>query len=833
MPETGKLEEHNETARETLEPLVETKDETATEAADAPSGDEALDEQADILATQGAAEAATKPVETPAVFALLNDALEIPVELQDAADASSPSDASTIDASIPEDVAPTEAAPEAVVAAPEAIASEDVAIEDAAPDEAPVAVATVEAESPDQSGDETPAAATDFPVEEASGELPPDLTDWDGIDDFADSIVTGLEQAGIPIDADASLAQLAGRAADEPGLPEDHEAFFAGWGDNGGESDAARTKAAESLAAATVAREGASDEPDQGYQSLTEIGLASAASAAADLPSSQPDKLSEKHDELADAVQSALESIYGGMSSGLAQSGGAAFGFAGVGRSASAAGKPEPASSTGGLGESLSPQDVILSYFDYEAKKQAARPSADSVLSAAPTQTPTRPAAEAYKPEPRTYRPEPEPSAAPQWVPPQNSLYQGAPAYPVPAGVVAPPPPAAAQSSSRVLGAAAIGLVGGIAIAASLAVFVINAYGPQLAKTATATRAPDSPEPGYGPPIRFDIDQQAATSFEARALAEPARIAVADSSATRGQPAPLAITVRPERLREQALVSITGVPSGARLNAGVDAGGGNWLLPPNRLNGLTINLPQNAPETVPLAVELVDTKSRTPLSDRQEFAVRIGAPRLAASEAERFTNAVSSMAMSEITAGPESQRPQASPPSFSTQTVSAATPAPRRAPAAVDQPSISALAAPAASSPAAEPERPVSVAPPAPIRQAALAPQPQPEPERLVSRSATSVTEIEDLIREGNKRMREGDILQARQFYQKAVISGDPEAALAMGRSYDPIYFARIEKKNAEPDAARAFDWYRKAMDGGAVQTAKVRIENLKHFLNE
>ena len=81
--------------------------------------------------------------------------------------------------------------------------------------------------------------------------------------------------------------------------------------------------------------------------------------------------------------------------------------------------------------------------------------------------------------------------------------------------------------------------------------------------------------------------------------------------------------------------------------------------------------------------------------------------------------------------------------------------------------------------------------------------------------------------------MREGDILEARQFYQKAVVFGDAEAALAMGRSYDPIYFARIDKKNAEPDAAKAFDWYRKAMDAGAAQTAMVRIENLKHFLNE
>jgi TPR repeat protein len=101
------------------------------------------------------------------------------------------------------------------------------------------------------------------------------------------------------------------------------------------------------------------------------------------------------------------------------------------------------------------------------------------------------------------------------------------------------------------------------------------------------------------------------------------------------------------------------------------------------------------------------------------------------------------------------------------------------------------------------------------------------------ARRAALRPEVEELIREGNKRMRQGEIVEARQLYQRAVAFGDAEASLAMGRSYDPIYFARIEKKNADPDASKAFDWYKRAMDAGASQTAMVRIENLKHFLNE
>ncbi len=43
--------------------------------------------------------------------------------------------------------------------------------------------------------------------------------------------------------------------------------------------------------------------------------------------------------------------------------------------------------------------------------------------------------------------------------------------------------------------------------------------------------------------------------------------------------------------------------------------------------------------------------------------------------------------------------------------------------------------------------------------------------------------------------MREGDILGARESYQKALAFGDAAAALVMGRSYDPIYFAKIVGK--------------------------------------
>jgi hypothetical protein len=296
----------------------------------------------------------------------------------------------------------------------------------------------------------------------------------------------------------------------------------------------------------------------------------------------------------------------------------------------------------------------------------------------------------------------------------------------------------------------------------------------------------------------------------------PPVLAASDVLVMSGQPSPLAIKVKPEQANEKTLISITGIPEGARLNAGVDAGSGNWLLPPRRLDGLTINVPAGTPDTALLSVQVLDSNIRTPLSEKKQFSIRVSAAK--AEPAAQTT--IQPRTQPEIVAikppqaepasVPETPKPaKAAPTFFSTETVPAA-----MAPQAEPQ---------------AKPANPNGAGPQTALRQAALqAPGASSDQQKIAPK-----TEIEDLIREGNKRMRDGDILEARQLYQKAVALGDPEAALAMGRSYDPIYFARIDKKNAEPDAAKAFDWYRKAMDGGANQTAKVRIDNLKHFLNQ
>jgi hypothetical protein len=648
--------------------------------------------------------------------------------------------------------------------------------------------------------DELETEAAEIPEEEPLSPL--DSADETSLREFAQSVMSGLEDAGLDIGASAEAEESA--VLD---LPEGQGGFFAGWD---GLLDDERLSVEEEeyteeeeqapLAPSLDDLSRSFEEPLAGTRSLSEIGAAVAFAASHDEPGAA-ENLSSKHDELADAVQSALSSIYGDPSPAIAAPPPAASAFT-ADLQARTAGWDAPGAA-GSAADALTPQEVILNYFSYEANgKNREAPAAPNGAAAYEGG-----AGDDYFERDPFFSPERQPEWPGSFV--RQASYDGPPSYPAPVLAAPKAGEPSERENGRLLGAAAIGLVGGIAIAASLAVFVINSYGPGGRTGQNASnRSLDAAGQGYGREVRAAETSETQRSADAAPLNEQTlSVAVSDVVATPGQASPLSIAVKPDASAEQALVSITGVPDGARLNAGVDAGGGNWLLPPHRLKGLSINVSSAAAGAFLLGVQLVDSNVRSPLSDMQQFTLRVAAAKTEAAAPDSASLR-------------EPQRPAPQPvasPSFNTQTIPA--------------PAVAALSR--------EPQAPAVDANfrtrtvPAPAVQ-------QPAASRLTSMAAPGLqqwgapqTEIEDLIREGNKRMREGDILEARALYQKAVAFGDPEAALAMGRSFDPIYFARIDKKNAEPDAAKAFDWYRKAMDAGAAQTAKVRIENLKHFLNE
>ncbi len=372
---------------------------------------------------------------------------------------------------------------------------------------------------------------------------------------------------------------------------------------------------------------------------------------------------------------------------------------------------------------------------------------------------------------------------------PQNARGTITPTYtPAVTAQSDPALPNQGPDSGHLLGAAGLGLIGGIALAGVLAVFVFNSFVdesgqgiqdpsnkvverlslPQNSAASVDARVPtpEPRQPDTTPPVQTDATTPAAEPPALRQAArdpapEPApqpasadnkpRLVAAAANGAPETPIKLNITLSNADVGD-ALVSLKGLPKEARLSTGIDVGGGQWLLPPARLKELTVTAPNAAAGNYQLEAQLLKDDAQTSISEAVPFTLNIGAARAAPAPA----------------VAPSPAKPDAS--------------------------------------------------------RLALLPDEQPLPE------TDFLTQM--LIRDGNKKMREGDITGARRLYEQAAQSGNAEAALAMGRSYDPTYFEKLTVKSGKPDPAQAFDWYKRALDGGLV-TAKVKIDTLKQWLQK
>jgi hypothetical protein len=78
----------------------------------------------------------------------------------------------------------------------------------------------------------------------------------------------------------------------------------------------------------------------------------------------------------------------------------------------------------------------------------------------------------------------------------------------------------------------------------------------------------------------------------------------------------------------------------------------------------------------------------------------------------------------------------------------------------------------------------------------------------------------------GDERMRQGDVVAARRFYEMAAGAGMVQAATALGRTFDPVYLLHARVRGAFADAERAKQWYENAAKAGDME-ALARIELL------
>ena len=435
-----------------------------------------------------------------------------------------------------------------------------------------------------------------------------------------------------------------------------------------------------------------------------------------------------------------------------------------------------------------------MSFSDYAARASLGdkwQPEAETEdqqrITAFPGREPMRGRAQDFDTEPSIIRggyfPEEPRPLEPQWgqspyVAPQNARGSITPTY-VPA-TAAPAEQLTPQGpdSGHLLGAAGLGLIGGIALAGVLAVFVFNSFVDESGQAVGDPKVVERLSPA-----QTAANPQITRSTQEARLEEPAPQPQAAATATAEPPAPepSAGSGKPKLSASgaggapdapiklnivlantdvgDALVSLKGLPKEAKLSTGIDVGGGQWLLPPGRLKDLTVTAPGSAVGNYQLEAQLLKDDAQTSISDAVPFSLNIGAA---------------------PSRGSSNQQLQ---------------PTPGAAPGGKADSS-----------------------------RLALLPDDAPLPE------TDFLTQM--LIRDGNKKMREGDIAGARRLYEQASQSGNAEAYLAMGRSYDPTYFEKLTVKTGKPDPATAFDWYKRALDGGLV-TAKVKIDALKQWLQK
>lgn len=97
--------------------------------------------------------------------------------------------------------------------------------------------------------------------------------------------------------------------------------------------------------------------------------------------------------------------------------------------------------------------------------------------------------------------------------------------------------------------------------------------------------------------------------------------------------------------------------------------------------------------------------------------------------------------------------------------------------------------------------------PPAQARIPVLTPADQENAERLIAR--------------GERDLNQGNIAQARQFFQRAAQIGHARGALLLAATYDPRELARLNAASVQPNVAEARKWYMRAADLGATEAAQ------------
>ncbi len=115
-------------------------------------------------------------------------------------------------------------------------------------------------------------------------------------------------------------------------------------------------------------------------------------------------------------------------------------------------------------------------------------------------------------------------------------------------------------------------------------------------------------------------------------------------------------------------------------------------------------------------------------------------------------------------------------------------------------------------------------APPSPTAAAAVPASTAPisAPPSPTAVAASDRSEAAALLARGRASLSDGDVALARVFLRRAAERHDPQAALALGGTYDPMELKRIGIPNfqSQADPAKAQEWYHRAAELGSAAAA-------------
>jgi hypothetical protein len=86
--------------------------------------------------------------------------------------------------------------------------------------------------------------------------------------------------------------------------------------------------------------------------------------------------------------------------------------------------------------------------------------------------------------------------------------------------------------------------------------------------------------------------------------------------------------------------------------------------------------------------------------------------------------------------------------------------------------------------------------------------------------------EITTLVSRGSDFLKNGDFAAARLLLRRAAEAGSADAALMLGKTFDPLFLHEIGAIGTKPDVSQCREWYQKAVELGSKGAAQ-RLANL------